>query len=331
MSSPGTTAWRKWAVQIGIGALLALLVVGVLQHAIDVQRAQGIQSGFDFLWDPAGFNLGESWLAYEPSQPFWRAMLAGLANTLRVALPSALIAVVIGTLLGIGRLTPHILVRGICSLWVEGLRNIPLLVHLLLTYFVLTHLLPDAQEPLSPLPGVWLSKSGLSMPWPVWTEHAWWPSRIDWPERNAFNISGGAALTPEYLAVSIALTVYSAAFIAEIVRGGILAIKPGQTWAAQALGLTPFQQLRYIVLPQALRIIVPPLTNQLLNLTKNSSLAVAVGYPDLVSVVNTTLNQTGRSFECIAVLMIIYLGLSLLTAFLMHLFNARVALRGHAA
>ena len=218
--------------------------------------------------------------------------------------------------------------RGICTAYVETLRNVPLLVQLLMLYFALTQLLPDSTEPLRILPGVWLSKGGLAMPWPVAEEGAFWPSRIDWPEPTSFNVVGGAALSPEYLAIVLGLGLYTAAFVAEIVRAGILSVSAGQKLAARALGLVPGQELRLVVLPQALRVIVPALTNQLLSLTKNSSLAVAVGYPELVSVANTSLNSTGKAFECIAIVMAVYLTLSLLISAAMDVYNARVALRG---
>jgi general L-amino acid transport system permease protein len=242
--------------------------------------------------------------------------------------PAAVVAVLLGTLLGIGRLAPHVLVRGLCGVYVQTLRNIPLLVQMLMLYFALTQLLPDSTDAMELLPGVWLSKGGLSMPWPVREAGAFWPTHLEWPERGSFNVSGGAALSPEYLAVTGALALYTAAFVAEIVRAGIGSVAQGQKLAAGALGFTPLQQLRIVVLPQALRVIVPSLTNQLLSLTKNSSLAVAVGYPELVSVANTSLNSTGRAFECIAVVMAVYLLLSLLISAGMNRYNARVALRG---
>ena len=183
-----------------------------------------------------GFEISEGWLDFDAGQPFWRAFLAGLINTVRAAVPAAVMAVLLGTLLGIGRLAPHVLVRGLCGAYVETLRNVPLLVQLLMLYFALTQLLPDSTEPLELLPGVWLSKGGLSMPWPVREEGALWPSHFEWPERGSFNVSGGAALSPEYLAVVIALALYTAAFVAEIVRAGITSVSQGQKLAAQALG-----------------------------------------------------------------------------------------------
>ena len=332
MSDPAASArravWFAWAVQ---GVLIAAVAGGafwLVHHAIEVLRARGVRSGFDFLLQPAGFEISEGWLEFSAGQPFWRAFLAGLINTVRAAIPAAVLAVVLGTLLGIGRLAPHLLVRGLCATYVQTVRNVPLLVQLLMLYFALTQLLPDSTEPIELANGFWLSKGGLSMPWPASAEGAWWPSHFEWPERGSFNISGGASLSPEYLAVVIALALYTAAFVAEIVRAGITSVPQGQKLAAQALGLSSTQQLRIVVLPQALRVIVPALTNQLLSLTKNSSLAVAVGYPELVSIANTSLNATGRAFECIAVIMAVYLALSLAISAAMNRYNARVALRG---
>ena len=320
--------WLAWAVQAAVLLLLAAGVAWLVNHALEVLRARGVRSGFDFLLQPAGFQIAEGWLDFDAGQPFWRAFLAGLVNTIRVAVPAAILAVVLGTLIGIGRLAPHALLRALCGFYVETVRNIPLLVQLLMAYFMLTELLPAAVDALNPAPGIWLSKSGLSFPWPVWAEGAWWPSSLEWPERSTFNVSGGAAVTPEYLAVLITLGLYTASFVAEIVRAGIQSVSAGQVNAAMALGLSPGDGLRRVVLPQALRVIVPSLTNQLLNLTKNSSLAVAVGYPELVSVANTSMSQTGRAFECIAVLMAVYLLISLVISLVMNRYNARVALRG---
>ena len=314
--------------QAAVVAVLALLVWWFAANAVDALRARGVRAGFDFLFDAAGFQIGEGWIEVDAGQPFWRAFLAGLVNTFRVALPAVVLATALGLAVGVGRLSRHALLRGVCTAYVELLRNVPLLVQLLMWYFGLTQLLPDAGAAVEVLPGVFLSKSGLAFPWPAWAPGAWWPSGFERPEAGAFNVSGGAAVTPEYLAVLAALASYTAAFIAETVRAGIQAVPAGQVQAAQALGLTGGAQLRHVVLPQALRVIVPSLTNQYLNLTKNSTLAVAVGYPELVSVSNTVLNQTGRAFECVAVIMAVYLTISLLTAAAMNRYNARVALRG---
>ncbi|MDR2154487.1 MAG: ABC transporter permease subunit [Burkholderiaceae bacterium] len=323
----GARVSRGWLAQALLIALVAAAVLALGHHALSVLRAQGVRSGFDFLGQPAGFDISEGWLAFDSRQPFWRAFLAGLLNTVRAAAPAALLAMLLGTLLGIGRIAPHRLLSGLCTVYVEALRNVPLLVQLLMLYFALTQLLPDSDTPLRLAPGWWLSKGGLALPWPVDGSGGW---HLQWPERGAFGITGGAALSPEYLTMTLGLALYSAAFVAEIVRAGIGSVARGQTEAARALGLRSTQQLRWVVLPQALRVIVPALTNQLASLTKNSSLAVAVGYPELVSVANTSINGTGRAFECIAIVMAVYLLLSLLIAGLMNRYNARVALRGWA-
>ena len=150
---------------------------------------------------------------------------------------------------------------------------------------------------------------------------------LQWPELTGFNFEGGLALSPEFFALLIGLVVYTSAFIAEIVRSGIQSVHKGQWEAARALGLLPGRMMRLVILPQALRVIIPPMTSQFLNLTKNSSLAVVIGYPDLVSVANTSINQTGQAVEVIALFMAIYLGISLVTSFLMNLYNSAVALK----
>jgi general L-amino acid transport system permease protein len=327
---PRRLPWRAWAFQVALVVLLLGLAAWLLNSTLANLRARGVRAGFDFLTDPAGFEIGESWLHFESSQPFWRAFVAGLANTVRVSVPGIVLTTVLGTLLGLGRLSRNPLLRGLSTAYVELIRNVPLLVQLFMWYFALTELLPLSAEAWRLGPGLFLSKSGLAFPWPVWEPGAFWPSAIDWPEAGTFNVSGGAYVTPEFLAVLLALVSYTAAFVAETVRAGIQSVSQGQWHAALSMGLTPRQTLRFIVLPQALRVIVPSITNQYLNLTKNSSLAVAVGYPELMSIANTAINQTGRGFECIAIIMSVYLVVSLATSGLMNRYNARVALRGGA-
>lgn len=308
-------------VQVVLLVAVLLFLWWLFGAANAALEARGVRTGFDFLSQPAGFAISESWLPYDDTMSFARALAAGVANTIRAALPAAALAVALGILLGIGRLTSHVLVRGVCGVYISLYRNIPLLVHMLLLYFIFTHLLPASNQAL-PLPfGAMLSKEGLSVPW--WIDGAW-----SWPEQGRFRVTGGAALSPEYLTVTLGLALYTAAFVAEIVRGGLQSVGAGQRQAAQALGLAPAQQMRFVILPQALRAIIPALSNQLLSLVKNSSLAVAVGYPDLVSVANTAMNSKGRQFECIAIIMVVYLSLSLLIAFGMNVYNRRVALRG---
>lgn len=282
---------------------------------------------FDFLNQPAGFGIGETgWLVYDASQPMWRALVVGLGNTLRVSLPALVFATVLGTLVALARRASHRGLQTAGNLYVDAVRNVPLLVQLLMWYFLLLDWLPDSTLNLG-LPGFMLSKGGFSFPWLVSGQGG-----LAWslPAQDGLSISGGGTVTPEYMAVFLALVTYAAAFIAEVVRAGLESVPKSLSEAAQTLGARPHQTLMRVVLPQALRTMVPAMTNQYLNLIKNSSLAVAVGYPDLVSVGNTAVNQTGRAVECILVMMAVYLTLSLLTAALMNWFNARHALKGSA-
>lgn len=373
-------AFRGVVYQILAVSAIALAAWFLTSNTLTNLRIRGIQSGFDFLSQPAGFAIGETVIEFDSSNPYWKAFLVGLTNTIRVAIVGILIATVLGTLIGIGRLSRNFLLRGVCTAYVELFRNVPVLLQLLMWYLLLNELLPPAADALNPAPGMYLSKGGFAFPVPVWvpgyglmlagtiagvalawlyrrwalaqfalTGHArpvFWPllailivgiaagwlaagspTALDMPHKTEFNVTGGGAVTPEFLALTLGLAIYTAAFIAEIVRSGIQAVPWGQIEAASSLGLTRKRQLQLVLLPQALRVIIPPMTNQYLNLTKNSSLAVAVGYPDLVSISNTTLNQTGRAVECITIIMAVYLTLSLSTAALMNWYNARAAIK----
>lgn len=283
---------------------------------------------FDFLTQPAGFDIGETgMLVYDAAQPLWRALLVGLGNTLRVSLPALLLASAIGLLVALARTSSSRVWQGIGGVYVDVVRNTPVLLQLLMWYFLLIEWLPDSTEALKLAPGLWLSKGGLAFPW--WaTDPDTGVSAWSWPMQETFNVVGGAAVTPEFLALGLALSVYTGAFLSEVIRGGIESVPVSLIEAAQTLGATRLQQIVKVLLPQALRAIVPAATNQYLNLIKNSSLAVAVGYPDLVSVGNTAINQTGRAVECLLVMMAVYLSLSMLTALFMNWFNARHALKG---
>ena len=229
---------------------------------------------------------------------------------------STLLSLILGTAIGLSRLSRNFLLRSVAAAYVEFMRNVPLLVQLFFWYALITEGLPHPREALSPLPGVFLSNRGILF-----------PSFAGVPRLEGFNFVGGTAITPEFAALLVGLSVYTAAFIAEIVRAGVLAIDRGQWDAAHAIGLTRRESLRFVIVPQALRVVVPPLASQYLNLTKNSSLAVAIGYPDLVSIANTTMNQTGQAIEGIAVIMGVYLTISLSISAFMNWYNARIALR----
>lgn len=268
----------------------------------------------DFLLQPAGFDIGETggW-AFESQWPLWHAFAVGLSNTLRVCVPALTLAMLLGAVLGMARLSSLPVPRRLAGLYVNSIRNVPLLVQLLMWYFACLELLPSPSEAMHLMPGVWLSKGGLSFPW-------WEGGDVGWsiPEQTFFNVDGGGTLTPEFLAVMMALSTYTAAFTAEIVRAGVLSVPKSLLEAAETLGATPSQIRWQVLMPQALRSIIPPLSNQVLNLIKNSSLAVAVGYPDLVSVGNTALNQTGRVLECMGIMMLVYLTLSFLVSLVMN-------------
>lgn len=363
-------------VAIGvIGLVIWFLATNTLYN----MRVRGIQSGFDFLNQPAGFSIGESLFPFDSAESYLRAFLVGLSNTLRAAVAGIIFATILGTLVGVGRFSRNALVRGLCSTYVECFRNIPVLIQLLMWYLLLTEMLPPIQDAWKVGP-FFLSKGGVNFPIPVWEAgHAWagvglvagvaiawiyrqWAKKrfeatgvaismfwnpliivvatgfLGWllggattamnvPVKGEFSVENGGALTPEFLALLLGLTMYTAAFIAEVVRSGISSVPTGQGEAAAALGLDQSLEIRLVILPQALRVIIPPLTNQYLNLTKNSSLAVAIGYPDIVSIANTAMNQTGRAVECIAILMTVYLSISLLTSVLMNGYNARVAIK----
>ena len=377
--------WRSQAFRGVVYQVLAVLLIAAAaaylwSNTLSNMRARGIQSGFDFITQPAGFAIGESIIPFDSAESYGKAYLVGLSNTLRVALVGIVLATVLGTLVGVGRLSRNLLVRSLCGAYVEITRNVPLLLQLFIWYFALTEFLPTIEEALHPGPGLFFSKNGLQFPLPVWegghwgtvlgllagiavlvvwrrvarahfeaTGRAWpvwlpglalmllaaaagWllggaPSGLDMPEKTEINVVGGGSVTPEFLTVLLGLTIYTAGYIAEVVRAGIQSVAYGQLEAASSLGLSRSLSLRLVQLPQALRVIIPPLTSQYLNLTKNSSLAVAVGYPDLVSISSTALNQTGRAIECIALVMACYLTLSLITSFLMNLYNARSRLK----
>ena len=305
---------RRIAYQAAaLGAVLALAWF-LISNTIANLEARRIASGFGFLYREAGFEIGESYfLRYSASDSYFRALGVGLANTLAVSAIGIVIATLLGAAIGLLRLSRNFLLRGIAAAYVEFIRNVPLLVQLFFWYALISEVLPHPREALHPLPGVFLSNRGIFLPVPGSV-----------PVLEGFNFSGGLAISPEFGALLIGLSIYTAAFIAEIVRAGILAIPRGQSDAAQALGLTLWQTTRKVVLPQALRVIVPPLTSQYLNLTKNSSLAVAIGYPDLVSIANTTINQTGQAIEGVAIIMAVYLTISLSISAFMNWYNARL-------
>jgi general L-amino acid transport system permease protein len=364
--------------QIVVVAIVVAIIAWLWSNTVHNLNVRRISTGFAFLGREAGMPIADAWLPYSPKDTYLRAFIVGLTNTLRVAVIGIVLATVLGTLVGIARLSTNWLLSRLAAVYVELLRDIPLLLQLLFWY-VLMQGLPAARLAWKPVEGVFLSNRGLVLPsvpfepanlwvllataigvavsWYVHkrltalqiedgkVRHSWpWalllvigmPAALslavgaNWgiifPELRGFNFVGGLTLAPEYFALLIALVTYTSAFIAEIVRSGIQAVPKGQWDAAKALGLRKSFVLQQIVLPQALRVIIPPMTSQYLNLTKNSSLAVAVGYQDIVSIANTTLNQTGQAIEAIALIMMVFLTISLSISFFMNWYNARIAL-----
>jgi general L-amino acid transport system permease protein len=315
---------RRAVVWQGLALLAAAIAVWwVASTTIENLRMRGIASGFHFLLNEAGFEIGETTgFDYEPRQSYLRAIAVGILNTLRVAVLAIVFATVLGAAVGLARLTRNWLLATLAGAYVETIRNVPLLVQLFFWYALITEHLPAPAEALNPAPGVFLTNRGIAFP------SVRWPFHVEYPELTGFNFVGGGALSPEFAALLVGLIVYSASFIAEVVRGGILSVDRGQFEVAHSLGLGSWTTMRFVILPQALRAIVPPLTSQYLNITKNSSLAVAIGYPDLVSIVNTIINQTGQAIEGIAIIMFVYLSISLTLAIVMNWYNRVIGGRG---
>jgi len=380
MTTPiGDAAWRarerarhrrEWLVQGSLALIIVLVIVGLAQNVVANLEARQIKSGFGFLADRAGFEIGELLFDFTSSDSYLRAFAVAMVNTLRVSLFGIVLASLLGVIVGMMRLSHHALVAWLGSAYVEVFRNTPLVIQLLAIYLLVTELLPDSSNALAVEGIALLSKQGLQVIVPAhgleallvalvvgvaaaivatklvkrWLEIgagligvacALVAAAIAWvlvgaiggwsrPEVDGFLISGGASLTPEFLALWLGLSLFTSAFIAELVRAGVLAVPIGQSHAALALGLTRRQAMASVLFPQALRLAIPPLASQYMNLIKNSSLAVVIGYPDLVSIGNTSINQNGQALEAILIIMLVYLSLNLVVAGLMALVNARV-------
>jgi general L-amino acid transport system permease protein len=372
---------RGWFFQIVVVGAVALLAWYLVSNTLDNLHRQKIATGFDYLGREAGFEIGDTMIPYSPADTYARAILVGVLNTLRVAVLGIILATILGTLIGVGRLSPNWLLSKLCEWYVEGFRNVPLLLWLFLFYKVISEAFPGPRQAISMLwDTIFLSNRGLYLPVPfahdvhqwmgvgllvgiaaAWAVNRWAKARqaatgqpfptiwagagtiiglplLIWlfggapldfsvPQLKGFNFEGGTVIQPEFTALLVGLVLYTSAFIAEIVRSGILALHKGQSEAAYSLGLTRGQATRLVLLPQALRVIVPPMTSQYLNITKNSSLAIAIGYPDLVASVNVTINQTGQAVENVLIIMAAYLTVSLSISLFMNWYNRRIALK----
>ena len=403
------TRYRSYTIQLVVLVLFALAVAWLLNNTAQNLAARGKVFNFGFLWQRAGYDIGQQLIPYNNDDNHFRALLVGLINTLVVAFFGCIFATILGVTVGVLRLSRNWLVSRMMTVYVETFRNVPLLLWILLSYVILSETTPlpkdfkvtDEMTAAGEVPKasmilfdtVAVTNRGTNVPAPLFerglgtldlgfmslnltfwavvaviagsvfvnrrmlasaraTQEAtgvrpvtWWKSilvlfapvilllvamgfHLDVPVLKGFNFQGGILVAHSFTALLIALTLYTAAFIAEIVRAGIMAISRGQSEAAFALGLRPNRTMSLIILPQALRVIIPPLISQYLNLTKNTSLGIAVSYLDLRGTLGgITLNQTGRELECMLLMMLIYLAISLSISTVMNLYNKSVQLK----
>ncbi|WP_151702314.1 amino acid ABC transporter permease [Nitrincola alkalilacustris] len=371
---------RSIFYQVVIVGLLLWFVLNIVGNVMTNLDQRGISTGFRFLSQPAGFGISQSLIEYDETFTFGRTFFVGLLNTLLISALGIITATILGVFVGISRLSPNWLLRKLSMVYIEILRNIPLLLQIFFWYYVVLQAMPRPRDSISIGEAIFINVRGISMPKPVadsgfgiyvalivaaiigvivlarWANKrmmdtgqqfpTFWasvgillgtviigffltgrPLVLDYPELRGLNFRGGMTLLPELLALWFALTIYTSTYIAEIVRSGIESVSHGQTEACRALGLNEGQRLKLVILPQAMRVMIPPMTSQYLNLAKNSSLATAIGYPDLVSVfAGTTLNQTGQAIEIISMTMLVYLTISLSVSAFMNWFNRRMAL-----
>ncbi|MET0909706.1 MAG: ABC transporter permease subunit [Ilumatobacteraceae bacterium] len=372
--------WRdvrviRWIVQLAVVAVVAAIVIWLYGNYTTNAAQANIPTNFDFLDNPASFQITGNSLSQ--SAPVRDALFEGLVNTLRVCVAAIVAATILGTLVGIGRLSSNWIVRKIATVYVEVVRNIPLALFLVAGLLVIVlGVFPNINEAWDFLGLVTLSNRGLAVPWfqggsgrglllmmlvgaLLWWAVARWrrsvsdrtgaPARsglwgglafvvvmvVGWfafgytwsvPAVEGRGTTGGMRVDPSFFALFFALVIYTASHIAEIVRGSIQAVHHGQTEAACALNLSNMQRIRLIVLPQAFRIMIPPLANQFLNLTKNSSLAVAIGYYEITRVTQTAANNAAPAPQAYSVLMVLYLTFSLSISLVANLINRHLRL-----
>jgi general L-amino acid transport system permease protein len=344
-----------------LAAVLAALAF-LIHTAASNLSARHMHLSFEYLSAPANFDIPFHILPWATSDSYGRVLLVGLANTLLVSAMGIAAATLLGLAVGVMRLSVNWLMRTLAAAFIELVRNTPQLVQIVFWYVAVLQVLPSPRQSLHVPPGILLNIRGLYIPYPLLSDDAaWfigtaalllaatWPAvrrtrlgwtlpamafglvaamvrGVDWPVVGGFNVRGGAVAPPELVALWLGLSIYSAAFIAEIVRGAILAVPAGQTEAARALGLRPTRVLLSVVLPQAVRIMVPPLTSQYLNLIKSSSLGAAIAYPEIFQIFGgTVLNQSGREIETMGLIAAVFLTISLTVAGFMNWYNRRVA------
>ncbi|MEM8832407.1 MAG: ABC transporter permease subunit [Cyanobacteria bacterium P01_G01_bin.19] len=367
--------WRdsRFIKIVGQALVLAVVISAIAflgSNLVNNFQRLNLTFGYDFLSRPASFGIANPPISYRPTDPYFRALFIGLLNSLRIMFFGLIIASIIGVSVGIGRLSDNWLVKKLAGIYVEVLRNTPLLLQLFFWYFAVFLRLPKIDNPLIVGNIVFLTNRGLDIPWyqpnlrtglallaivaAIFLSVLSWIKRIkaieagrspqiwlgclglsaiaiillfcfgiDWavPQLGDRIIRGGLNLSPEFATLLIGLGIYTAAFIAEVVRAGIQSVSKGQWEASKALGLKPSAIMQLVIFPQALRVMIPPLTSEFLNLAKNSSLAIAIGYTDIYAIGNTISNQTGKSVEILLIIMIVYLTINLIISAVMNRFN----------
>ncbi|PIW28680.1 MAG: amino acid ABC transporter permease [Rhodospirillales bacterium CG15_BIG_FIL_POST_REV_8_21_14_020_66_15] len=371
---------RSVIIQIVTIALLFAFFAYIINNAVLNLQALGKTFSFDFLKEPASYDINQALIEYTSRSSHARAMLVGILNTALVAVCGIVTATVVGFLLGVIRLSSNWLAARLVYVFIEFTRNVPVLLHILLIHGIIVHFLPLPKQAINVADALFLSNRGVYAPRPefldgfVYTTVAFvvavigavlfrrWAKKVqeatgkiypvfsiclgvvvvlplvvfllsgspltwEMPKMGRFNLQGGVVMLPEFLALWLALSLYTSAFISEIVRSGIMAISKGQWEAAGALGIRRNRTLQLVIIPQALRVIIPPLASQYLNLTKNSSLAIAIGYMDIVATIGgITLMQTGKEMETMIIVLLIYLSFSLVISAFMNWYNKRIAL-----
>lgn len=379
----GLSLWRNVRVQRFLAqAAFAALLIAFAYYLID--QARDLELGLDFLEGRAGFDISHQFgTSFDRNDSRLDVYIGGVVNTIRLAGVGIALATLLGLVVGVARLSRNWLVSTVAMVYVEAIRNTPLLIQIIFWYIAVVLQLPKIDDAISFFDLAFLSNRALALPWArtadgfglwlillvvaalaavgvrLWRkqrqERTGQPSYPHWfalgtfaaialvafaatggplnPERpelgeRGLGYDGGLQVSPEFFAIMLALVLYTGAFIAEIVRGSIQAVPKGQTEAAAALGLNPFQRLTMVILPQAMRITIPPLTSQYLNLTKNSSLAVAIAFPELVGVGRTIINNTGQAIPMFAIIMATYLLMSLTISLAMNTLHSRLTRQG---
>lgn len=371
---------RSVIVQIIATLLIFALFYFMVNNAMTNLERIGKGFSFEFLNQPASYDINQRLISYDSRSSHFRAMQVGILNTLLVAIAGIVLSTILGFILGVLRLSKNWLTNKIAHVYIEYVRNVPVLLHILLIYGIFVHNLPIPKKAIGIGETAFLTNRGMFMPKPVPEPLMWvviglffaglifafmfrrWAKKVqdatgkiypvfwigvlavlvvpaiayfllgspvewDTPALKGFNFKGGMVIKPEFIALWLALSLYTAAFIGEVVRAGIMAVSHGQTEASMALGIPRSRTLNLVVIPQAMRVIVPPLSSQYLNITKNSSLAIAIGYMDITATIGgISLNQTGREMECMLIVMGLYLTFSLIISLFMNWYNNRIKL-----